>query len=129
VRARERRLARADARSMPRSWSFPVISVRKVVDGDTLDLELDLGFNIRYLQRVRLVGIDTPEIASKDAGDRERAKAARDFVGAWIARQEDQIRAETTKDDKYGRMLCELHGDSTTLTGELLEARLAKRYR
>ena len=106
-----------------------MLSVRKVVDGDTLDLELDLGFSVRIVHRVRLAGIDTAEIASKDLGERERAKAARDFVSAWIARQENQIRAETTKDDKYGRMLAELHGDSTTLTGELLEARLAKKYR
>lgn len=113
---------------MAHRWSFPVVSVRKVVDGDTLDLELDLGFSVHTIQRVRLIGIDTPEIASKDAGDRERAKAAREFVAAWCSRQ-DQIRAETTKDDKYGRMLAELHGDSSTLTGDLLEARLAKRYR
>lgn len=114
---------------MPHAWTFPVLSVRRVVDGDTLDLELDLGFRVRTVQRVRLIGIDTPEIASKDAGDRERAKAAREFVAAWIGRQENQIRAETTRDDKYGRMLAELHGDSSTLTGDLLEARLAKRYR
>lgn len=113
---------------MAHVWTFPILAVRKVVDGDTLDLELDLGFSISIRQRVRLRGIDTPEIASKDAGDRERAKAAREFTAAWCARQAE-IRAETTKDDKYGRMLAELVGDGDCrLTEDLLAARLAKRY-
>ena len=124
VRAR----ARADPRCMAHVWTFPILAVRKVVDGDTLDLELDLGFSISIRQRVRLQGIDTPEIASKDSGDRERAKAAREFTAAWCSRQAE-IRAETTKDDKYGRMLAELVGDGgCRLTEDLLAARLAKRY-
>lgn len=113
---------------MAHVWTFPILAVRKIVDGDTLDLELDLGFSISIRQRVRLKGIDTPEIASKDAGDRERAKAAREFTAAWCSRQAE-IRAETTKDDKYGRMLAELVGDGgCRLTEDLLAARLAKRY-
>ena len=124
VRAR----AQADPRCMAHVWTFTILAVHKVVDGDTLDLELDLGFSISIRQRVRLKGIDTPEIASKDAGDRERAKAAREFTAAWCARQAE-IRAETTKDDKYGRMLAELVGDGgCRLTEDLLAARLAKRY-
>lgn len=114
---------------MAHRWQFPVLAIRRVVDGDTLDLDIDLGFSMSIRQRVRLRDIDTPEIASKDAGDRERAKAARDFVAAWCSRQQQQITVETTRDDKYGRMLAELYGDGgAKLTDELLSARLAKRY-
>lgn len=110
-------------------FRFPVMEVLKVVDGDTLDLMLDLGFSIRLAQRVRLIGIDTPEIASKDAVEKERARSAREFVRAWCDRQ-DQIVAVTTKDEKYGRMLADLEGDGgAVLTAALLEARLAKAYR
>jgi micrococcal nuclease len=42
-------------------YEYRVKKVTGVVDGDTIDVELDLGFNISYSQRVRLAGIDTPE--------------------------------------------------------------------
>lgn len=113
---------------MAQRFSFPVLEVVKVVDGDTLDAVLDLGFGLRLKQRLRLIGIDTPEIASKDAGEKERARAAASFVRAWIARH-GSIRAETTKEEKYGRYLAELIGDeSSRLTEELVAATLAKRY-
>ena len=109
-------------------YEYSVVEVVKIVDGDTLDVVLDLGFSVRVKSRVRLAGIDTPEMASKDLGDRERARAARQFVQAWIA-QGGQLRARTTKDDKYGRMLAELvREDGATITDALLDARLAKRY-
>lgn len=109
-------------------YEYSVLEVLKVVDGDTLDLLLDLGFSVRMKTRVRLIGIDTPEMSSKDLGDRERARAARQFVQSWIA-QGGQLRARTTKDDKYGRMLAELvREDGETITKALLDARLAKRY-
>ena len=45
----------------PTDFSYRVSKVTKVVDGDTIDVILDMGFDIMYKQRVRLYGIDTPE--------------------------------------------------------------------
>ncbi len=42
-------------------YEYRVKKVYKVVDGDTIDVDIDLGFNVSYFQRVRLAGIDTPE--------------------------------------------------------------------
>lgn len=110
-------------------YEYAIEQVLKVVDGDTLDLMLDLGFSVRMKARVRLIGIDTAEIRAKDAGERERAKAAREFVGNWLRASEGQLRARTTKDDKWGRMLAEIiREDGSELTAALLDARLAKRY-
>jgi micrococcal nuclease len=110
-------------------FEYAVSQVVKVVDGDTLDLVLDLGFSIRIKTRVRLIGIDTAEMASKEKGEKERAKAARDFVRGWLEASDGELIARTTKDDKYGRMLAEIsRPDGATLTGALLDARLAKRY-
>ena len=47
-------------------YEYRVKKVTGVVDGDTIDVELDLGFNISYSQRVRLAGIDTPESRTTD---------------------------------------------------------------
>lgn len=52
-------------------YEYNVKKVTKVVDGDTIDVDIDLGFNISYTQRVRLAGIDTPESRTKDL--REKA--------------------------------------------------------
>ena len=48
-------------------YEYHVKKVHKVVDGDTIDVDIDLGFNVSYFQRVRLAGIDTPESRTTDA--------------------------------------------------------------
>ena len=52
-------------------YIYRVKKITNVVDGDTIDVDIDLGFNISYSQRVRLAGIDTPESRTKDL--REKA--------------------------------------------------------
>jgi len=47
-------------------YEYTVKKLYKVVDGDTIDVDIDLGFNISYYQRVRLAGIDTPESRTTD---------------------------------------------------------------
>ena len=51
-------------------YEYRVKKVTGVVDGDTIDVELDLGFNISYSQRVRLAGIDTPESRTADKAEK-----------------------------------------------------------
>jgi micrococcal nuclease len=53
--------------STPEPYMYRLEALAKVVDGDTLDLDLDLGFSMVLRQRVRLLGLDAPEIRSKDA--------------------------------------------------------------
>lgn len=109
-------------------FDYHVLSIDRIVDGDTVDLTLDLGFSIAIRQRVRLLGVNTPEIASKDASEKVRAKAAKDFTGAWLGRQSRLI-AHTTKDDKYGRILARIVGDDgATVNDALLDAKLAVPY-
>lgn len=109
-------------------FDYHVISVDRIVDGDTVDVTLDLGFSISIRQRVRLLGVNTPEIASKDATEKVRAKSAREFTGSWLARQSSLI-AHTTKDDKYGRILARIVGDDgATVNDALIAAKLAVPY-
>lgn len=83
-------------------------SLRRVVDGDTIDLDIDLGFELRCVTRVRLLGVDTPEVvgASKLAG-----LAARGFVQAWFDARDGEVLVRTHKPklrEKYGRWLAEV---------------------
>lgn len=76
-----------------------------VVDGDTIDIRTDLGFKIYFDQRVRLFGINTPELNSKDPEVRAKAELARDLVAAKILKQPIIINSHKDKTEKFGRYL------------------------
>lgn len=85
--------------------------VLNVVDGDTLDVNIDLGFDVWIKQRVRLMGLNTPEIHSANAGERTRAQAAKQFVLDTLAARTPAsgiLPIKTYKDDKYGRILADV---------------------
>lgn len=78
--------------------------VLNVVDGDTVDCEIDLGLFIKIVKRVRLYGINTPELLSTDLSERTSAKAAKDFL-VNLAPSITSIKTVLDKGDKYGRLL------------------------
>lgn len=83
--------------------------VERVVDGDTLDLEVDLGFRVYHRVRVRLASIDTPEVRGPE---REFGLQAKAFVEEWV-KSRDSIHewpflVATSKTGKYGRWLADL---------------------
>ena len=61
-------------------FSYRVKRVTKVVDGDTIDVILDMGFNILFAQRVRLFGIDTPESRTRDLVEKKYGLKAKKFL-------------------------------------------------
>lgn len=91
-----------------------------VVDGDTADLVIDVGFHLTTKQRVRFLGINTPE--RNQAGYQE----AKDFVIESILGKD--IIVQTYKTDAFGRYLATLYVDNVNLNVELLEKGLAKEY-
>jgi micrococcal nuclease len=83
--------------------------INKVVDGDTVEIDLDLGFNMMLVnQRVRMAGIDTPESRTSNNEEKERGiiskkKLAEKLpVGSW---QKIQTMRSDANDDKFGRIL------------------------
>ena len=52
----------------PCEFIYNITAVEKVVDGDTIDAVFDLGFDVRICNRIRLLGIDTPESRTRDLG-------------------------------------------------------------
>ena len=101
--------------------------VLKVVDGDTLDLSIDLGFDVWTTQRVRLLGIDTPETHTLDLKEKALGVKAKAMVEGLI-KTATLIRVQTTKSDKYGRMLVTLFVDSVNINEALVAAGYAWRY-
>jgi micrococcal nuclease len=89
--------------------------IKKVVDGDTVDVDIDLGFGIWYLnQRIRLHGIDTPESRTRDKVEKKYGLAAKQFLKAHLGK-ECTMRTHQDKKGKFGRILGEFIGyDATT---------------
>jgi len=88
-------------------YEYTVKKLYKVVDGDTIDVDIDLGFNISYYQRVRLAGIDTPESRTTDKIEKQ--------LGLEVKKKLDETLKSATKiviktekpnsTEKYGRIL------------------------
>lgn len=81
--------------------------ILRVVDGDTVDVDIDLGFGVKYAkQRIRLYGIDTPESRTRDLEEKKYGIMAKEYVEAYMPVGSKQV-IVTQKDDKgkFGRIL------------------------
>ena len=79
----------------------------KVVDGDTIDVDIDLGFSITLVnQRIRLQGVDTPESRTRDLEEKKFGLLAKEVVESYCP-LDRPITLKTTKDErgKFGRIL------------------------
>jgi len=86
-------------------------TVIKIVDGDTIDLDIDLGmFCWLKDQRVRLAGIDTPEIRTKDLVEKSYGMLAKNFVELYCpVGSHVVIKTTLDKKSKFGRLLGEIY--------------------
>ena len=88
-------------------YEYRVKKVLKIVDGDTIDVDLDLGFDISFTQRVRLAGIDTPESRTTDKYEKALGLEVKDKLKHAIEAAKT-VMIKTEKPDsteKYGRIL------------------------
>jgi len=108
-------------------YEYVISQVSRIIDGDTIDVIIDVGFSIYRKERIRLNRLDTPEGNSKNEIERSLAIDAKDFVTSWLFSQK-QLKIKTIKDDKYGRILGEIYGDSECLNDILLESGYAWEY-
>ena len=86
------------------------IKLDRVVDGDTIDAYIDLGFDVSIKKRIRFMGIDTPESRTRDLEEKARGLAAKDRLKV-ILEGADEIQLCSHGVGKYGRCLGELHID------------------
>ena len=80
----------------------------RVVDGDTIDVKIDLGFDVSIKKRVRFAGINAPESRTRDLEEKARGLAAKDRVKAILA-ENPSFTLESTEIGKYGRVLGKIH--------------------
>ena len=78
----------------------------KVVDGDTIDVNIDMGFGLHSTHRLRLWGVNTPEKHASDPAVREKAYEATEFTASFV--EDKDIMIQTYKSETFGRYLAKV---------------------
>lgn len=110
-------------------YQYKIKKITRIVDGDTVDLDIDLGFGITISHRVRLKGINAPETKTLDLEEKNKGIQARLWLEKELSRSGEWV-IETTKEDKYGRMLGTLYlvGDPVTVNERMINEGIAKPF-
>jgi len=101
----------------PCDYIYDVVAVTKIVDGDTLDCVFDLGFDVMFKSRVRLLGIDTPESRTRNVNEKVYGLLSKKHLKEWVHwaimsdRDDIEIQIRCPEKDsrgKFGRILGEV---------------------
>ena len=110
-------------------YEYAIKEIVKVVDGDTIDIIIDLGFDLTKKERVRLAGIDSPESRTKNLEEKKMGLEAKEFLKRRLLDGfESGLKVKTEKDGKYGRMLGWLHCGETNINLEMIYRGYAWEY-
>ena len=105
-------------------YEYFVKEVTKVVDGDTIDVIIDLGFDIMFSSRVRLAGIDTPESRTTDKAEKVLGLEAKEYLKKQLKDAKSVvIRTEKmNSSEKYGRILgwVYINGESESVNNKMI---------
>jgi micrococcal nuclease len=105
-------------------YEYFVKNVTNVVDGDTIDVIIDLGFDILFASRVRLAGIDTPESRTKDLVEKALGLESKEYLKKYL-KDAKSVVIKTEKmnsSEKYGRILGWLYvnGDTESVNDKMI---------
>jgi micrococcal nuclease len=105
-------------------YEYYVRKVENVVDGDTIDVLIDLGFDILFQSRVRLAGIDTPESRTKDLAEKTLGLESKEYLKKHL-KDAKSVVIKTEKMDsseKYGRILgwVYVNGDTESINDKMI---------
>jgi micrococcal nuclease len=105
-------------------FEYYVKKVENVVDGDTIDVTIDLGFDISFSSRVRLAGIDTPESRTKDLKEKALGLESKEYLKKAI-KDAKSVVIKTEKinsSEKYGRILgwIYINGDTISINDMMI---------
>ena len=113
-------------------YIYRIKSVERVVDGDTIDTSIDLGFDISLTKRIRLAGVDTPESRTKDLKEKELGIDAKNWLKHRLEGAEDIIIRTELPDstEKYGRIIGNLYinGEEVSLNNQMITEGYALAY-
>jgi len=113
-------------------YIYRIKSVLRVVDGDTIDADIDLGFDISLTKRIRLAGIDSPESRTRDLEEKKLGLETKEWLKNRLQFAKDIIIKTELPDstEKYGRIIGHLfiNGEETSLNNQMITEGYAWEY-
>ena len=113
-------------------YIYRIKSVHRVVDGDTIDASIDLGFDISLEKRIRLAGVDTPESRTTDLKEKAMGLESKEWLKKKLEGAKDIIIKTELPDstEKYGRIIGHLfiNGQETSLNNQMITEGYALAY-
>jgi micrococcal nuclease len=93
--------------SLKDPYIYRIKQITKVVDGDTIDADIDLGFDISLTKRIRLAGVDTPESRTSDANEKKYGLQSKEWLKHKVESAENILIKTELPDstEKYGRII------------------------
>ena len=113
-------------------YIYRIKQITKVVDGDTIDAEIDLGFDISLSKRIRLAAVDTPESRTADANEKKYGLQSKDWLKHRLEFAKDILIKTELPDstEKYGRIIGHLfiNNEPTSLNDQMITEGYAWEY-
>lgn len=100
--------------------------VNEVIDGDTFDCTVDLGFKVFRKERIRMFGINTPESRTKDKVEKELGLKAKAYLKEKI--EGVDVVMEVIKQEKFGRYMAIVYIGGVSLNDEMVRLKYARAY-
>ena len=113
-------------------YIYRIRTISKVVDGDTIDADIDLGFDISLSKRIRLAGIDTPESRTTNVKEKAMGLESKEWLKKTLEGAKDILIKTELPDstEKYGRIIGHLfiNGQETSLNNQMITEGYALAY-
>jgi micrococcal nuclease len=105
-------------------YIYRIREIHKVVDGDTIDADIDLGFDISLTKRIRLAGVDTPESRTADANEKKYGLESKEWLKHRCENAKNILIKTELPDstEKYGRIIGHLfiNDEATSLNDQMI---------
>ena len=113
-------------------YIYRIKEIHKVVDGDTIDADIDLGFDISLTKRIRLAGVDTPESRTTDTKEKALGLEVKEWLKHRLEGAKDILIKTELPDstEKYGRIIGHLfiNGEAVSINNQMVAEGYAWEY-
>ena len=113
----------------PSPYSYRVKSIKKIIDGDTFDCIMDLGFDVLLEARVRMMGIDTPESRTRDLEEKKFGLLAKEYLTEKLNTEDITVTTEVDNEKgKFGRILGWVWCNGVNINNQMIDEHMAVAY-
>ncbi len=109
-------------------YDYKIFRIDKVIDGDTVDAIIDLGFNILIKKRIRLYAINAPETRTRNKKEKQKGIESKKALTSILDTHKEKITMQSHGIGKYGRVIGELFVESDSVSDFMTNEGFAEKY-